>query len=284
MITTLDLPGERSRCAAAAVPAIGAVYLHFVGARVPALEAVGELVHGWLFRILGEVDPVLFASLHAPRTSRQPFTIAPVRAGPSVLWVRLSWISERTGLGLTRALEFTLGSVLRLGSREMRFDGHEPCPAWGGSVEQWLAGACALPSRRASQNLTMRFASPTMFRHQAHNLMFPTPEHVFGSLIRTWNANCVPAIPEAAARDVLDRAVVRGYRLSTKRTGNGRYPEYGFTGTCTYGLVPWDSTPWGLASALAAFGEFAGVGYKASMGMGRVEVVTDRRPRRPTGA
>jgi len=73
---------------------------------------------------------------------------------------------------------------------------------------------------------------------------------------------------------VKSNLLVKRYKLQTELVDFGKYKIIGCTGRCTYQLdkhMPLFQKK--MLHSLAYFAEFAGIGYKTSMGMGDVSVL-----------
>jgi len=124
---------------------------------------------------------------------------------------------------------------------------------------------------RANQ-FTFRFKSPTSFRSQGQQLLFPTPELFFGSLMQKWNAFARKKITREIAED-FKKILVKRYNLETQEVSFSVYKIIGFTGVVSYRLPPrTDPMVKRVVNALARLAPYAGVGYKTPMGLGWVEV------------
>jgi len=258
-------------------PAIGAVELIFAGeARgLPAHSA--HLVHGWLLDAIGRTEPWVFDLLHAATARRQPFTIT-ARPVPGGLGVLLTWINQLTGSAILKAAHASFGQEVELGRQPLRLASLTAGPTWREALTE-PEGQTGPPTRH-HRTVALTFQSPTMFRHQAHDLLFPEPRLVFGSLLRSWNDHCQPRIDPSLGERLLATTVISRYRLATTSIPFPQFPQRGFTGNCVYAFVPWDEAVCQLARLLGEFARFAGVGYKSSMGMGQVVPAGPPTPRR----
>ncbi len=120
--------------------------------------------------------------------------------------------------------------------------------------------------------LTLKFLSPTSFKLNTGQGIqpFPLPESVFGSLYRRWNAFA----PESLQFPKVQwSGLVSGYELKTQKLRMENSVENGAVGWVQYRFP--DPEQAMIATILAHFAFFAGVGRKTAMGMG--QVVLDRR-------
>ena len=115
--------------------------------------------------------------------------------------------------------------------------------------------------------LTLKFLSPTSFKLNAGQGIqpFPLPESVFGSLYRRWNAFA----PEELRFSKMQWAgLVSDYELKTRKIRMENSVETGAVGWVQYRFP--DPEQARIATILAHFAFFAGVGRKTAMGMGQV--------------
>lgn len=116
--------------------------------------------------------------------------------------------------------------------------------------------------------IKMDFLSPTSFRSQGRQILFPLPEKVFASLQRRWNAFS----PVRFQNDTdFSFIVVSRYNLRTELVSFEKYRVIGFKGQCRYRILhKYEEIMASRVSALARFAEIGGCGYKTSMGLGHV--------------
>lgn len=122
----------------------------------------------------------------------------------------------------------------------------------------------------SAQNfIELEFLTPTSFKQGKHIQPFPLLELVFNGLLRRWNKFA----PENLHFSPVEwNGVVSAYELKTyamKMEGGG---EIGAEGRVKYRFV--DAEQAKIATVLAHFACFAGVGRKTTMGMGRTIVHT----------
>ena len=121
-----------------------------------------------------------------------------------------------------------------------------------------------------SDDITLQFLSPTSFKQQQHIQPFPLPEFVFGSLLRRWNTFAPEALrfPSVEWHGLTSAFEVKTHAL--KMEGGA---EIGTVGWVGYRFP--DSEQAAIATVLAHFATFAGVGRKTAMGMGQVQMNTE---------
>jgi len=125
---------------------------------------------------------------------------------------------------------------------------------------------------RTGTQFTFHFKSPTSFRSQGQQILFPAPELLFGSLMQKWNAFARKKITREIAED-FKKILVTRYSLETQEISFSNYKIIGFTGEVCYRIPPGtDPVVKRVVNALARLAPYSGVGYKTPMGLGWVEV------------
>lgn len=116
------------------------------------------------------------------------------------------------------------------------------------------------------QIVKLRFSTPTSFKQ--HNVIqnFPLPELVFNSLWRKWNYF---TSSELHFPSIDWQGLVCGYDLKTEIIQLKHSSEIGCVGWVKYQFK--DTQQRQIASILANFANFAGVGRKTTMGMGQTQ-------------
>ncbi|MEC4813671.1 MAG: CRISPR system precrRNA processing endoribonuclease RAMP protein Cas6 [Scytonema sp. PMC 1069.18] len=116
-------------------------------------------------------------------------------------------------------------------------------------------------------NIEMHFLSPTSFKQNQGVQTFPLPELVFNSLHRRWNIFA----PEQYHLPVCEwNALVIAYELKTYALKMEGGAEVGAQGWVRYRFNNGETAR--IATILANFAFFAGVGRKTAMGMGQTQV------------
>ncbi|HYW22074.1 MAG TPA: CRISPR-associated endoribonuclease Cas6 [Nodularia sp. (in: cyanobacteria)] len=125
----------------------------------------------------------------------------------------------------------------------------------------------ALLAKKAQvfDDITLKFFSPTSFKQNQVIQPFPLPELVFGSLLRRWN---IFAPPELHFSQIEWNAFISAFELKTSALKMENKTEIGAEGWVRYRFL--DPEQSRIATILAHFAEFAGVGRKTAMGMGQV--------------
>lgn len=121
---------------------------------------------------------------------------------------------------------------------------------------------------KVSGDITLNFLSPTSFKQVQAIQPFPLPELVFGSLLRRWNA-FAPA--EQKFSTVEWKGLVCAFELKTHALKLEGGAEIGAEGWVRYRFP--DPEQARVATVLARYAFFAGVGRKTAMGMGQTCLV-----------
>lgn len=121
---------------------------------------------------------------------------------------------------------------------------------------------------QTTAEIELNFLSPTSFKQSRGIQPFPLPELVFGSLLRRWNAF---APEELNFPSVEWQGLVSAYELKTYALKLEGGSEIGAQGWVRY-CFP-DAEQAKLATVLAHFAFFSGVGRKTSMGMGQTQLI-----------
>lgn len=134
-----------------------------------------------------------------------------------------------------------------------------------------LAGAAdyALLSNPAQvfHDIELHFLSPTSFKQNQGVQTFPLPELVFNSLQRRWN---IFAPEEYHLPNYEWNALVIAYELKTYALKMEESTEIGAQGWVRYRFSSAEMAR--IATILANFAFFAGVGRKTAMGMGQTQL------------
>lgn len=237
----------------------------------------GEALHGLFFRILKQYSSELASKIHNQKEQR-PFSLSPpigncefrrgyavVSAG-TTLTFGLAFLGEELLAGSISAFLSVLqeGQVLSLSRKPIILQNLDLCKGSFSTFSKILSNASATPI------ITLEFVTPTSFRKNEIQVVFPGPELVFSSLLKRWNTFSEMKIPEEHAT-YFPSIKVSSYDLHTKLVHFSRYKIIGFKGKVEYEL-PQDASKGFLreVNALADFASYSGVGAKTAMGMGQV--------------
>jgi CRISPR-associated endoribonuclease Cas6 len=122
---------------------------------------------------------------------------------------------------------------------------------------------------KVSDDITLEFLSPTSFKQKQYVQPFPLPEFVFGSLLRRWNAFAPEAVQFPS---VMWQGLVSSYELKTHALKMEGGAEIGSVGWVRYRFPNREQAR--IATTLAHFSAFAGVGRKTAMGMGQTQLIS----------
>jgi CRISPR-associated endoribonuclease Cas6 len=257
----------------------------------------GHLTHAMFLDMVAQVKAPLATRLHNEQTYK-PFTVsallnAPRREGQLHVQVGMLYHVRITLLDggeiwdcFTRRILEEHQLILRIGRGCFRVERLLSTPT--NSLNDWAAH-CSwqdLSREQPREMITLRFASPTAFSLGKRRFaLFPEPVFVWDSLLRSWNRYAPEGlhIEKTALRTfIADRMTVRDYALHTGTLHFPNAPQTGFLGTCTYLLKKepdQDGDEQNLfhITALAQFAQFAGVGYKTTMGMGQVRITEEEK-------
>ncbi len=245
-------------------------------------QDVGECAHAAFFALLAQADAGLAERLHT-NAERKPFTLCPLfrdRNRPSEgCALRLTLLDEALLPAMLAGLLTSQASnVIRLGGACYRITSIQTTgqahPLAGTASYRELLDA---PGREA---LRLRFSTPTVFRSQRRDVLWPEPRLLWQSWVRAWNA-CAPAelaLPNEAQLVALAESGVQvvGYRLETQRIAFAREWQPGFIGVCEFDLRDLAPTDRAHLTALAEFSFFSGTGRKTGMGMGQTQLDSAR--------
>lgn len=280
---------------------------------IPPGFLTGKHFHALFLSLVSSVDKSLGDELHANQANK-PFTLSPIQVGPALqipaeprpqrgrpqtvterslrwqyqdaiapgkaCWWRISLLDDRLFHQLSHLwLNLNPQKPWHLGPADLYITSILGTPQ---STQPW-ANYCPYErlyegASRDNRRISLQFYTPTAFRHGKYDSALPTPEAVFGSLLRRWNCYSPVAIDlEAIALLHPSAFNIRTERVTDPRqqfehTGASINPAQQFTGCVgkvTFQVLG-DVSPETLQqiNALADFAFYAGVGRKTPMGMG----------------
>ncbi|MFQ6083041.1 MAG: CRISPR-associated endoribonuclease Cas6 [Candidatus Aminicenantia bacterium] len=133
-----------------------------------------------------------------------------------------------------------------------------------------------LSKAKNEETIVLEFCSPTSFRSQGEQKLFPLPELVFSSLLKKWDAFSGKKLLSEIAEIEKEFGKIRvtRFRLKTELLNFSKYKIIGFIGKVVYELPETiDKEIKKIINALADFAFYSGVGYKTTMGMGQARRV-----------
>lgn len=285
----------------------------FPDSPIPPGFLTGQHFHALFLSLVSSVNKRLGDELHANQANK-PFTLSPIqvvsglrtssdsklrRERPKVVaerslrwqyqeaiapgspcWWRISLLEDRLFHQLSQLwLNLNPQKPWHLGPADLYITSILGTPQ---STQPW-ANYCPYEqlyegASRDNRRISLQFFTPTAFRHGKYDSALPTPEAVFGSLLRRWSRySPIPISSEAIALLHPSAFKIHTERVTDPRqqfqhTGASINPAQQFTGcigTVTFQVLG-DASPEILqqVNALADFALYAGVGRKTPMGMG----------------
>src|SRR5579871_3463391 len=154
----------------------------------PLPIAVGEYVHAAFFDLLARSNGDLATRLHAP-VERRPFTLAlqgKSRKGQGDVLLRVTILDDALFTSMMEAL-LICGHPLDVRLGEAQFSITRAITAsdshpWTGCVRYTDLVNQSLPV----ETVILRFATPTVFRSQGRDVLWPDPRLVWQSWARAW--------------------------------------------------------------------------------------------------
>ncbi|MDY7041292.1 MAG: CRISPR-associated endoribonuclease Cas6 [Chloroflexota bacterium] len=255
---------------------------------------LGRAAHAWFLERVRQADPPLAEKLHQGHGQR-PFTVSnllgigrrhrgELTLSPETTYaLRMTSFSTELSKLLCERVIPDLPPVLTLGSVTLAVTGSTTDPAVHDRAgEDSFAGLVQRHTLAASipHRVSLRFASPTLFRSENKNVPLPLPGLVFGGLVDKWNDFAPIGLPPEVRRFAQECLAISRYRLETLPVSFGdegqRGAVAGCVGTCSYAIQVRDKYWMGLIHLLAAFAFYAGVGRRTTMGLGQARALTQK--------
>ncbi len=219
-------------------------------------ESIAEYVHN------SQESPISLSGLIG---NRRP---SGIRSGDE-FYFRISLLNGHLIDALLSGIEHTGNETFTLGKFTFIIKGIYSLPGthpWVRSADYQLLAK--LPNN--SDNFTLEFLSPMSFKQGQYIQPFPLPELVFSSLQRRWDIFA----PEELKFDVIPwQGLVSAYNLQTHALKMEGGAEIGTKGWIKYRFP--DPQQAKIATILAHFAFFAGVGRKTAMGMGQTKLLVE---------
>lgn len=240
----------------------------------PAAPVVA--LHAALHRALEMVDPPLATATHDAPV--KPLTLSPLFRGPDEtpvagavavgerVWARLGVLDGALLPPLLLAL--ATDRPLALDGRQWRIEAVAPVVPPGASLPAPTTYADLAAAATPAAELTLRFASPTVFRNKGYDLLQPEPRLVFGSLLRRWRAFAPPGLLDLDDERLIAAVALADARLAVQAVDLGRRRQAGFVGWARF-RVDGDAACRTAVAALAAYAAYAGTGARTALGMGQ---------------
>jgi len=231
----------------------------------PITRVLPEQLHGLFFSLLSDG---LANELHAPK-----------RLKPFCLWSKALFSEKKTDrlrLEVSLLKDSLLPGVIAsymLEERELKL-GDVPLQK---SQKPLLKGESIrsyskiYEEAEPSDTVVLDFLTPTSFKRGGADHPLPEPELIFRSLIRKWVAFSDFPLSVDLRKVIREGIFVSGAWIRTvKFELSEKARAVGFTGRVVLFVDSKDEEVLKWINALARFAEFAGVGRKTTMGMGKV--------------
>lgn len=257
--------------------------LHSIVVEIAAAEngefpaTLSRALHALVLKWLALGNPTLAEAVHSTQTS--PLTISGLlgnrrRGGVRVgdyFYFRIGLLDGSLITPLMRGLESSENENLILADFPFVLRNIYTLPG-----THHLAGAAdyvllSNPTQVLNE-IELNFLSPTSFKQRENIQTFPLPELVFNSLLRRWNYF---APTEYHFTNCEFNGLVSAYELKTYAMKMEGGKEIGAQGWVRYRFS--DPEIARIATILANFAFFAGVGRKTAMGMGQTQLFLGNR-------
>lgn len=274
---------------------------------IPPGFTTGKHLHALFLSLVSSADRSLADQLHA-NTANKPFTLSPLQVidrrkpikprtqarfpdslspnhtqpipAGTPCWWRISLLDDRLFSQLAQLwLNLNPAQPWHLGPANLHITSILGTPQ---STQPWANFQTydQLQAQASSQDckLTLQFCTPTAFRQGSYDAALPTPDQVFGSLLRRWNSYSDLEFPSEIITVIqpsffeICTVIVKDPREQFQYTGAKASPGsqfMGCVGTVTYQILGKVEESWiKQLNTLADFALYAGVGRKTPMGMG----------------
>jgi CRISPR-associated endoribonuclease Cas6 len=226
-----------------------------IAAVKPLPPTLGRAIHALCFRWFANTNAELAENLHQQDTL--PIALGLEYCSPKQMVLRISLLKKELLAPLLWGMNADLGNEITLAGIPCRL---------GGWIDVVQSSSFEKMAQIATQNtIDMKFITPTSFKQGKHIQPFPLPELVFNGLLRRWNQFA----PEKLQFPKIEwNGFVSAYELKTYAMKMEGGAEIGAEGLIRYRFG--DEQQAKIATSLAHFATFAGVGRKTAMGMGQV--------------
>ena len=226
---------------------------------LPLPKSINRAIHALFFQWIANADPKIAETLHD--SANLPLTISNRVFKDNSVEVRITLLTRQLLSPLLLGLSQDLGKKIAIAKI--------PCLL----ISQIdLANSTSykdLFNTTIKKNMGFRFYSPTSFKQNNYIQPFPLPELVFGNLLRRWNT-FAPA--EYHFPKVNWQGITAAYDLKTKIIKLQK-DEIGSVGWVRYEFKNEEQAT--IATILANFANFSGIGRKTALGMGRVQLAVN---------
>lgn len=233
------------------------VVLISISATVQLPPTLGRAIHAQCFQWFATANPALAEHLH--QQNILPFTVGIQYSSPQRIQLRISLLKPELLAPLLWGLSGHLGGEITLAGVPCRLG------RWLNILESSnFEKLTEIPSQNT---IELQFISPTSFKQNQNIQPFPLPDLVFNSLLRRWNKF---APSELQFPEVQWQGLVSAFDIKTHALKMEAGAEIGTVGWVKYRFS--DPEQARIATILANFAVFSGVGRKTSMSMGQVGI------------
>lgn len=252
---------------------------------------IGHKLHATFFELIRQIDPNLNQQIHESNNELKPFTLS------SLMDVKSQSSSLRFTNNQTCQLRLTLldggalwqklcnyfieNSPLFLPLEAIQLQIVRMLTTSGLDNTGWASSTTwqTLVNTTPSTHIKLEFLSPTAFSMGKRDFnLFPEPKLVWGSLAAKWNkfAPVELKVNKALLGNFVENNVFPiDYDILTNTLYYVGAIQKGFIGTCGY-IIKNNNYLANQVAALTEFARYSGVGYKTTMGMGQVRLVTTK--------
>ncbi|PSF37395.1 CRISPR-associated protein Cas6 [Aphanothece hegewaldii CCALA 016] len=224
----------------------------------PLPKTLGRGIHALFFTWLAEADANLAASIHQSDLIPMSLSIFP------------DVVKTRMILKIGLIKPYLLSPLLYGISRHLDNDiilADVPCRLGQGIRILQNNNYHSLFQIPSQKTINLRLQSPTSFKQDKFIQPFPLPHLVFENLRKRWNQFA----PEELHYPMIEwEGLTSAFELKTHALKMKGSPEIGSTGWVCYEFSSLEQAK--IATTLAHFGQFAGVGRKVGMGMGQLQL------------
>ncbi|MBD2451103.1 CRISPR system precrRNA processing endoribonuclease RAMP protein Cas6 [Nostoc sp. FACHB-152] len=227
-------------------------------AAAPLPSTLGRAIHAQCFQWFANTDPTLAQHLH--QQENVPFTLGIKYLSSKKIQLRITLLKQELLAPLLWGLHNNLGGEITLSGVRCR-------------LNEWIdisqaSSFTKLLEMPCKNTIKLQFLSPTSFKQGGAIQPFPLPDLVFNGLLRRWN-HFAPA--KLKFPEIKWNSFVSAFELKTHALKLEGGAEIGSEGWVMYRFS--DSELAKIATVLAHFAHFAGVGRKTAMGMGQTRVI-----------
>jgi len=228
-----------------------------ISAVKPLPPTLGRAIHALCFRWFTNANPELADRLH--KEENLPMALGLKYCSPQKMVMNISLLQKELLAPLLWGMSADLGGEIVLAGI--------PCHL-GSWVEIVQTTSFEKLVQVPIQNfIELEFLTPTSFKQGKNIQPFPLLELVFNGLLRRWNIFA----PETLKFPTIEwNGVVSAYELKTYAMKMEGGAEIGAEGLIRYRFA--DTEQAKIATTLAHFACFAGIGRKTAMGMGQVAI------------